>query len=79
MVFLEYVRDAGYEPMIYDSSLLFEEEYDLEGLTKYKTWVADYAGYPKYDYVFDIWQYTSSAALDGIDEPVDMNIQFVRK
>ena len=65
--------------MIYDSSLLYEGDYVLKYLEAYPIWVADYHSYPQFDYVFDIWQYTNTADLDGIEGDVDLNIQLVKK
>lgn len=79
VTFLDYIRDAGYTPMIYNSSLLFEQFYDLDDLQDYEFWVADYASYPKYDYEFSIWQYTSSGHIGGVEGRCDMNIMFVEK
>ena len=79
ITFLKRIEDAGYQPMIYDSTLLYEEDYELKYLEPYPFWVADYHSYPQFNYRFDIWQYTNAAHLDGIEGNVDLNIQLVKK
>ena len=78
-VFLYRIQKEGYEAMIYDSTMLFEEHYDLSRLHEYRFWVAEYGSYPRYDYEFEIWQYTESGKVKGISEPVDMDIWFIKK
>ncbi|MCR5796196.1 MAG: glycoside hydrolase family 25 protein [Solobacterium sp.] len=78
-VFLHRIRKAGYEVMIYDSTMLFEEHYDISRLQDYRFWVAEYGSYPRYDYEFEIWQYSESGKVKGISEPVDMDIWFKKK
>ncbi len=77
--FLHRIRNAGYQPMIYNSSLLFAELFDIEYLQEFDTWVADYSSAPRYPYTFSIWQYTSDGTVDGIDGRTDMNLMFIKK
>lgn len=78
-VFLYRIRSAGYEAMIYDSTMLFEEHYDIAELQDYRFWVAEYGRNPRYEYTFEIWQYSESGKVKGIKEPVDMDIWFIKK
>ena len=77
--FLALVERAGYTPMIYDSALLYERDYDLQYLQGYRFWVADYSSRPKYPYVFDIWQYSSSGHVDGVEGRCDMDLMLIEK
>ena len=79
VTFLNCIRDAGYTPMIYNSSKLFEKYFDLDYLQDYEFWVADYDDHPKYDYHFTVWQYTSSGYIDGVDTRCDMDLMLVPK
>ena len=40
-------------------------------------WIADPGGYPDFYYRFDVWQYDHGARLDGVNEIVDLNVEFV--
>ena len=77
--FLHRVRNAGYTPMVYNSSLLFAELFDIEYLQEFDIWVADYSSAPRYPYTFSIWQYTSDGTVPGVEGRTDMNIMFIRK
>ena len=78
-VFCKRIRKAGYEPMIYSNMLWEAYELDLEKLSDYPIWYADYEPLPQTPYDFVMWQYTSSGTVDGIKGRVDLNIQFVGK
>lgn len=76
VAFCEAVKAAGYTPMFYGSpNKLYD--LDLGYLYGYSCWVAHYRTDMKpttYKHHFDIWQYTSSGSVPGIDGRVDMNI-----
>lgn len=74
--FAETIANAGYTPMIYMNSDLAYLYYDLTQLTDYPLWYAGYSNAPDYYYDFDIWQYTSSGSVDGIEGRVDLNLDF---
>lgn len=76
--FLSIVERSGYTPMVYGSSKTIGEHYELQYLTQYKTWIADYDTYVKYPYNFMIWQYSESGSIDGIGT-VDLDLLFVKK
>lgn len=79
VAFLHRIANAGYTPMIYNSSLLYAELFEIEYLQEFEIWVADYSNAPRYPYLFSIWQYTSDGSVDGIEGRTDMNIMFVKK
>lgn len=78
-VFCRRIQEAGYEPMIYSNMLWEAYELDLETLSDYPVWYADYEPYPQTPYDFVMWQYTNSGTVDGIEGAADLNIQFIRK
>ena len=78
-VFCKRIRKAGYEPMIYSNMLWEAYELDLEKLSDYPIWYADYEPLPQTPYDFVMWQYTSRGTVDGIDGSVDLNIQFLER
>lgn len=75
--FANAIASAGYTPMIYMNSDLAYTCYDLTRMTQYDFWYAGYSNAPDYYYAFDIWQYTSSGSVAGIEGRVDMNLCFV--
>ena len=79
VTFMNHIKNAGYQAMVYSSSQLFETVFDINYLHDYDFWVADYFSAPNFSYHFSIWQYTDAGTVDGISTNVDMNIMFVKK
>ena len=76
--FCSAVSDADYEPMIYANMLWEAFELDLEKLSEYPLWYADYEPAPQTPYHFRFWQYTQSGTgLLVSTENVDLNIQLI--
>lgn len=78
-VFCQTLKDAGYDTMIYCNMYYEAYKLDLELLSGFPIWYADYNRYPQTPYQFDIWQYTSRGKVDGINGNVDLNIQMIHK
>lgn len=75
-VFCTVIEQAGYEPMIYANMKWMAFTLDLTKLTDYKKWYADYEAIPQCPYEFDMWQYTESGRVPGIEGNVDLNVWF---
>ncbi len=80
IAYCERVKSAGYSPMIYLMRYDGYMRYDLPRLLDYDWWYAgEYDGEsPKFFYDFQMWQYTSSALLDGVEGKADMDLWFLR-
>ena len=78
-VFCSAVADAGYDPMIYANMLWEAFELDLEALSEYPLWYADYEPAPQTPYHFRFWQYTNQGQVPGITGNTDLNIEMVPK
>jgi len=80
IAFCEKVKAAGYKPMVYFNLPTGYLEYDLSRLTNYDFWFAQYPTedvmYPTMYYAFQMWQYSDSGSIPGIEGKVDMNIAF---
>lgn len=80
IAFYKKLRAAGYWTGVYSSATSgFKERLDDSRLQGYTHWVADYRGECKYDGKVgaDIWQYTSSGKVPGINGDVDLDISYV--
>ena len=75
-VFCDAVRQAGYEPMIYFTRYLGYCKYILRNLADYGFWYAEYEDTPRIAFDFDMWQYSETGDVDGVDGGVDLNILF---
>lgn len=79
IAFCEKIKEHGGEPMIYANAKWLTTKLQLERLTDYPVWYADYQEKPLYPYEFEMWQYTESGQIDGIEGNVDFNIWFPKK
>ena len=77
--FCDEIEKSGREVMIYFNREIGYFEYDLASISEYDFWLAEYCEYPTFIYKFDMWQYTDSGRVDGIDSTVDINIYFPRE
>lgn len=75
--FLEEIRTAGYEPMIYANTKWMIMGIDLEQLTEYDKWYAYYGDTITFPYEFQMLQYSDKGRVPGITGNVDLNISFV--
>lgn len=75
--FLETVRDAGFQAILYGDKEWLIKEIDLSKLKEYDVWLSQIGDIPDYPYRFSMWQYKNDVVLDGIDDAVNLNISFV--
>lgn len=78
VLFCEKIKEAGYEPMIYGNMVWEAFEFDMEQLVDYPVWYADYEAVPQTPYDFTFWQYSEKGNVDGVEGPVDLDVQFCR-
>ena len=77
IAFCETIKENGYTPMLYCNIRWFIEKLDITRIADYEKWFAQYFRKPFFPYTFQIWQYSSSGAIDGIKGNVDYDISFV--
>lgn len=77
--FCTEIRKAGYQAGLYFNQQLGYEELHLPSLQTYTFWLAEYNDTPSFAYHFDLWQYSASGTVDGIEGDVDLNLAFFRK
>lgn len=82
VAFCNVLENRGYEPMIYANRATFNRYLDtdiLEG--SYKLWLAQFTGDGSatgYEGNYDMWQYSSSVSVPGVDSRFDANYIFKR-
>lgn len=74
MAFCQEISDVGRRTMIYVSPWF--GNLHLDQLEEYPQWVARYTDVLDYPYRFEMWQYTSSGTVPGVNGPCDINIYF---
>lgn len=79
--FCDTIRNAGYTPMIYANKYWLMKYLDMSKLSNFDVWLAHYvAGAPTktsdYKGKYEVWQYTSSGSVPGINGNVDVDISY---
>ena len=72
--FCETMEAKGYQPMIYFNWHQSEHLYYLSELEDYPFWLALYQDRMTYPWKVEMWQYTSSGKVPGINGAVDLNV-----
>ena len=76
ITFCDAIEEAGYETMIYANMKWMAFTLDLTKLTEYDKWYADYEMHPQCPYEIDMWQYTETGSVPGVEGNVDINVCF---
>lgn len=74
--FCEKVEEAGYEAMIYFNPHVAENLLRLEELQEYPHWLAMYTDQMTWPHEIDMWQYTATGSVPGIEGDTDINLWF---
>ena len=78
VAFCETVRRAGYTPCVYFNRNIGYYGYDLTRLTDYLFWFSlPESPFPNFYYACDMWQYSFSETVPGIQGETDMNLWFI--
>ena len=74
--FCRTIENAGYRSGVYASRNWYNNNLYTERLNNYYIWLAEYRSTPLYQGQYQMWQYTSKGAVDGIAGNVDMDISY---
>lgn len=83
IAFCQRIQEAGYTPMIYQSSYVAYVKYDQGAVAPYLHWYPEYKSEsseklcPTIYYQPDYWQFSSKCSIAGISGSVDVNLQFI--
>ena len=75
--FCETVEQSGGKAGVYASRNWYYNNVDDDALSRYTIWVAEYREEPLYTGRYDLWQYTSSGQIEGIEGRVDLNLSYI--
>lgn len=70
------IEQAGYLPGVYFNQNLGYLSLELEQLDNCIFWLAEYDACPDFHYHADLWQYSSTGKVPGIEVPVDLNLSY---
>ena len=78
--FCDYIKSAGYTPMVYANYVTLTEYLDYKTLqSSYRIWLANYTTNGKattYPGDYWMWQYSSSGKVNGLSGSIDINYIF---
>lgn len=77
--FCRTVEESGYDAMVYFNLSQARDLLHLEELTAYGFWLAMYDVKGQFPCDVDLWQYTSTGKIPGIEGNVDINMMFLHK
>ncbi|MCQ2547027.1 MAG: hypothetical protein MJ161_05735 [Clostridia bacterium] len=82
VAFCEVLENEGYDPMIYANRATFNRFLDTDRLEgSYRLWLAQFTSDGSatgYEGNYDMWQYSSSVRIPGVDSRFDANYIFKR-
>ena len=76
LAFCQAVEAAGQTPMVYFNRDQSRYLLHLEALTDYPFWLAMYSDEMTYPHWVDMWQYSCTGSVPGIEGDVDINLYF---
>ena len=77
LYFCQRMEEEGYTPMIYFNSYQAKTLLFLYELEDYPFWLAYYSYRMNYPYRVEMWQYTSTGRVPGIQGNVDINVMLL--
>lgn len=75
--FCQTIQNAGLDAGVYSGRNWYYNRLVVEDLNDMKIWLAEYRDTPLYTGRYDMWQYTSSGSVAGIEGRVDLNISYL--
>lgn len=75
--FCSTITQGGYQTMVYFNPHIGSDLLELKELQEYPWWLAMYTDTMDYPYKVDIWQYTETGSVPGIEGDVDIDLMFL--
>jgi len=76
--FLDTIKSAGYDTMVYASSNWLTTNVDVNALERYGIWMAEFKkNIETKNYWYDMWQYTSQGEVPGVEGKVSLSISYI--
>lgn len=77
IAFMDYVKDAGYSPMLYGNKEWLIKKYSFATLDGYDIWYDEEVDTPTFPYRFHMWRYTNHGEVNGIIGDAKLSISFI--
>ncbi len=75
--FCQTIQNSQMEAGVYSSRNWYYNNLNTDEFYDIKIWLAEYRQTPLYEGRYDMWQYTSSGAVGGIEGRVDLNVSYL--
>lgn len=75
--FCQTIQNAGLDAGVYSGRNWFYNNLVVDEMDAPNVWLAEYRQTPLYEGRYDMWQYTSSGSVAGIEGRVDLNISYL--
>ena len=75
--FCQTIQNAGLDAGVYSGRNWFYNNLIVDEMEAPNVWLAEYRQTPLYEGRYDMWQYTSSGSVAGIEGRVDFNISYL--
>jgi len=75
--FCQTIQNAGLEAGVYSGRNWFYNNLVVDEMDAPNIWLAEYRQTPLYEGRYDMWQYTSSGSVAGIEGRVDLNVSYL--
>ena len=75
--FCEEIEKNGYESMIYFNNHVSRDLLGLEAVAEYPFWLAQYKDQMDFPHRVDLWQYTETGSVPGVQGDVDIDLMFI--
>ncbi len=77
LTFCDIVENSGYYVNIYSNLNWLQNYLNMNELSKFDIWLAQWSSSPTYTGNFGMWQHSSTGSVSGINGNVDLNISYL--
>lgn len=75
--FCQTIQNAGLDAGVYSGRNWYYNNLIVDEMDAPNIWLAEYRDSPLYEGRYDMWQYTSSGSVAGIEGRVDLNVSYL--
>ena len=73
---MDILDQSGWLPGYYTYTAFAQQYLDTQALAAYPLWIADYRGYVGYSGSYDLWQYSTTGQVAGVEGNVDLDYSY---
>ena len=73
---MDILNQSGWLPGYYTYTAFAQQYLDTQALAAYPVWIADYRSYVGYSGSYDLWQYSSTGQVAGVEGNVDLDYSY---